>query len=436
MTSSKSSSACNASLPRDDLSLGSDRNRQRDGVVVRLARKGVLEKLQAIKYGHLQVQDHGEIFSFGRRSDDFPQTITVHVVDPAFYPDLAFGGTIGAGEAYMLGHWHCDNLVDLIRLMLRNRPVLEMIDGGLGRLRAPLNRLFHWLHRNSVAGSRRNIEAHYDLGNEFFKLFLDDTLMYSAGVFESPQATMKEASIAKLDRICRKLELGPEDHVVEIGTGWGGFAIHAAGRYGCKVTTTTISPSQYELARERVRQAGLEDRIELLLKDFRHLDGQYDKLVSIEMIEAIGEDNIGPFFGVCNRLLKPDGKMLVQAITIADSLYDRYRKSVDFMQRYIFPGGFLPSVGSLCQGIARHSDMRLFHLEDIGPHYARTLALWRQRLHENLQAVRSLGHSDQFLRMWEFYFCYCEGGFLERTIGDVQMVLVRAGDRSEPLLRA
>src|SRR5690606_32127914 len=274
-----------------------------------------------------------------------------------------------------------------------------------------------------------------DLGNDFFKLFLDDTLMYSAGVFETPEATLRDASVAKIDRICRKLDLKPDDHLLEIGTGWGGFAIHAARHYGCRVTTTTISDAQYQLAAERVSEAGLADRITLLKEDFRNLDGQYDKLVSIEMIEAIGEDNIGRFFALCSRLLKPEGKMVLQAITIADNLYDSYRRSVDFIQRYVFPGGFLPSVASLTAAVARHTDMRLFHLEDIGPHYAETLKRWRDRFHANLTAIRALGYPEEFSRLCEFYVCYCERGVIERSIGDVQMVLVKAGDRSAPLLR-
>lgn len=401
----------------------------------RLARRGVMAKLAALRHGQLEVVEGDEHHRFGSLSAEFPHPVRVEIKNPGFFPELAFGGSIGAGEAYMLGHWRCDNLVDLIRMMVRNREVMESMEGGLGRLMAPVNKLFHWLHRNTVAGSRRNISAHYDLGNDFFRLFLDDTLMYSAGVFETPEATMQEASIAKIDRICRKLELGPDDHLLEIGTGWGGFAIHAARHYGCRVTTTTISEAQHRLARERIIEAGLEDRIELLQEDFRNLTGQYDKLVSIEMIEAIGEDNIGRFFAVCNRLLKPHGKMLLQSITIADSLYEGYRRSVDFIQRYIFPGGFLPSVASLCQAVGRHSDMRLFHLEDIGPHYAETLKRWRQQFNANLTAIRALGYPPEFIRMWEFYFCYCEGGFLERATGDVQMLLVKSGDRSDTLLR-
>jgi cyclopropane-fatty-acyl-phospholipid synthase len=393
-----------------------------------------MAKLAGLEQGALEVHDCGHIQRFGRVCDGFEVPVVVTVRDPAFYSELAFGGTIGAGESYMLGHWQCSNLVDLVRMMARNRQVLSAMDGGMGRLMTPLNKVFHWLHRNTVAGSRRNIHAHYDLGNDFFKRFLDNTMMYSAGIFETPEATMEQASIAKLERICRKLDLGPDDHVLEIGTGWGGFAIHAATHYGCRVTTTTISSAQYELAQERVVQAGLSDRITLLKEDFRNLEGQYDKLVSIEMIEAIGEANIGTFFAVCNDRLKPDGKMLLQAITIADELYDRYRKSVDFIQRYIFPGGFLPSVGSLCQQIARHSDLRLFHMDDIGPHYATTLQRWREAFFHHLPAIREQGFPPEFIRMWEFYFCYCEGGFIERTTGDVQMLLVKSGDRSPSLL--
>ena len=401
----------------------------------RLARKGVLAKFQGLQHGLLEVVEGDQRHRFGALSADFPNPVRVEIRSPAFYPDLAFGGSIGAAEAYMLGHWRCDNLVDLVRLLVRNRAVLEAVDGGLGRLMTPLNKLFHWLHSNSVAGSRRNIQAHYDLGNDFFKLFLDDTLMYSAGVFETPEATMQEASLAKIDRICRKLDLRPDDHLLEIGTGWGGFAIHAASHYGCRVTTTTISDAQYQLAAERIREAGLTDRITLLKEDFRNLEGQYDKLVSIEMIEAIGEDNIGRFFTLCGRLLQPEGRMVLQAITIADSLYDCFRRSVDFIQRYVFPGGFLPSVASMADAVARHTDMRLFHLEDIGPHYALTLKHWRDQFHANLTAIRALGYPEEFIRLWEFYFCYCEGGFIERSIGDVQMVLVKPGDRGAPLLQ-
>ena len=289
------------------------------------------------------------------------------------------------------------------------------------------------MRRNSRAGSRRNIAAHYDLGNEFFRSFLDETLMYSAATFEHEQQSLHDAQVARLDRICRKLELGPDDHLLEIGTGWGGLALHAARHFGCRVTTTTISREQWTLARERVREAGLGDRVEVLCEDYRDLTGTYDKLVSIEMIEAIGHQYYDTYFAKCSELLAPHGAMLLQAITIADQRYERARRSVDFIQRYIFPGSCIPSVAALSSSIARASDLRLFHLDDIGPHYATTLAHWRQNLRANLARVRSLGYGEEFIRMWEYYFCYCEGGFMERVIGDVQMLLVKPGNRRMPV---
>jgi cyclopropane-fatty-acyl-phospholipid synthase len=259
-------------------------------------------------------------------------------------------------------------------------------------------------------------------------------MMYSSAVFEYPGMPLEAASIAKLDRICRKLDLHPGDHVMEIGTGWGGFALHAAANYGCRVTTTTISRRQHELARERIAAAGLRNRVTLLLEDYRDLSGQYDKLVSIEMIEAVGHQYFDAYFRKCSELLKPEGTMLLQAITIADQRYESARDSVDFIKRYIFPGSCIPSVAAMSDSIARASDMRLIHLEDIGPHYATTLRLWRENLFANLDQVRALGYPDAFIRMWEFYLCYCEGGFSERVLGDVQMLLVKPLARPEPVL--
>ena len=333
----------------------------------------------------------------------------------------------------MAGYWHADNLTLLIRLMARNRAVLDGMSGGAARLTAGARRLAHWLNRNTRSGSRRNIAAHYDLGNDFFALFLDERLMYSSAVFDHPDMSLEEASAAKLDLICRKLDLGPGDEVLEIGTGWGGFAIHAARYYGCRVTTTTISREQYALAAERVAEAGLEGQVELLFKDYRELEGQYDKIVSIEMIEAVGHAWYETFFRQCSSLLKPDGMMLLQAITIADQHYEAARRSVDFIQRYIFPGGALPSVSVICDTLARVTDMRLYHLEDIGPHYATTLRHWRERFLARLGEVRALGYPESFIRMWEFYLCYCEGGFAERTIGTVQALLTKPACRRDPL---
>jgi cyclopropane-fatty-acyl-phospholipid synthase len=289
--------------------------------------------------------------------------------------------------------------------------------------------------RNTLAGSQANIAAHYDLGNDFYALFLDETMTYSCGIFEQEDSTLEEASLAKYDRICRKLALKPEDEVLEIGTGWGGFAIYAAGRYGCRVTTTTISRAQFDLARPRIAEAGLEDRVTLLLKDYRHLTGSYDKLVSIEMIEAVGFEYFDTFFSVCSERLKDDGLMCLQAITIADQVFDRYRRSHDFIRSHVFPGSCLISLGALSASLARATDLRLIHLEDLTPHYARTLKLWRERFFANLDQVRALGYPETFIRLWEFYLCYCEGGFAERYIGDVQMVLAKPGNRRAPSCR-
>ncbi|MEQ1772422.1 MAG: cyclopropane-fatty-acyl-phospholipid synthase family protein [Burkholderiales bacterium] len=390
-----------------------------------IAEFAVRRRLSGITHGALALCDGSRIEHFGKRTDRCPFGATLRVHDPRFYSEIAFGGSIGAGEAYMQGYWSVDDLTVLMRVLLQNREVLDGMETGLARLVAPLQKILHWTSRNTRNGSRRNIHAHYDLGNEFFQLFLDPTMMYSSAIFERPAMTLEEASIAKLDRICRKLELKPGDRVMEIGTGWGGFAIHAARHYGCHVTTTTISPSQHALARTRVAAAGLTDSIDLQMTDYRDLTGQYDKLVSIEMIEAVGHQYYGAYFRKCSELLKPEGMMLLQAITIADQRYEAAKKSVDFIQRYIFPGSCIPSVTAISDAVTRVSDMRLFHLEDIGPHYATTLRQWRENLHFNIEKVRALGYPAPFIRMWEFYLCYCEAGFMERVIGDVHMLLVK-----------
>ncbi len=390
-----------------------------------LARHLVHARLASLEQGRLRLHENGERHAFVGGNEGPEASLTV--LDPAFYNELAFGGSIGAGESYLLGHWRSDDLTALMRLMLRNRRALDAMETGFNGIATPLRRLAHWLHRNTRAGSRRNISAHYDLGNELFGLFLDETLMYSCAYFERPDMTLGEASTAKLDRICRLLALGPADHVLEIGTGWGGFALHAAGRYGCRVTTTTISPQQHELASARIRAAGLADRVTPLQDDYRDLRGEYDKLVSIEMIEAVGHQYLEDYFRCCTQRLRPGGRMLLQSITIADRHYARARDEVDFIKRYIFPGAFIPSVTAIAQAITAGSDMRIVHLDDIGPHYATTLARWRANFVANLGAVRALGYPETFIRMWEYYFCYCEAGFAERLLGDVQLVLARQG---------
>ncbi len=395
----------------------------------KLARKVIRSRLAEVGEGVISITEDGTADVYGEMTDSMPLAAHITVKDPRFYSEVAFGGTIGSGEAFIHDYWECDDLTALVRILLRNKHVLGNLDSGTAMFTRPLQRLFHWLNRNTQEGSRRNIAAHYDLGNDFYALWLDPTMMYSSGVYARPDMTLEEASVYKLDLICRKLGLESSDRVIEIGTGWGGFAMHAAKHYGCHVTTTTISKEQHAWAERAIREAGLEDRITLLLEDYRDLGGQFDKLVSIEMIEAVGHEYHDTFFRKCAELLKPDGQMLLQAITIADQQYASYKKGVDFIKRYIFPGGCLTSVTGMTETMTRVTDMRAVHIEDIGPHYATTLEAWRERFFATLDRVRELGYSDEFIRMWHYYLAYCEGGFAERAIGNVHMLVMRPGAR-------
>lgn len=398
-----------------------------------LLRRSVLRRLEGLSGGAVSIVDGPgrTILGIPRKGEPIPE-IRVH--DRAFYRHLAFAGGTGAGEAYIDGLWDCDDLVGALRILARNRRMLAGMDRGVARLTRPLLGAWHWFNRNSRSGSRRNIAGHYDLGNELFRLFLDSNLVYSSAVFEHPDMTLEEAQQAKFDRICRKLDLRPEHHVLEIGSGWGGFALHAAHHYGCRVTTTTISREQFDLACERVAAAGLEDRITVLLEDYRDLGGRYDRLVSIEMVEAVGHQYLGTYFRRCSELLKDDGAMALQAITIEDYRYRDALRRVDFIKRFVFPGCFIPSASVLLDAAARHSDLRLFHMEDIGPSYAETLERWRLRFEANRDQVEALGYPDRFIRLWRFYLAYCEAGFRERAIGNAQMVLVKPGNRRAQLV--
>ena len=396
-----------------------------------LARKLVLTKLLHLQHGQLTLIENGETHRFGN-DNSFSATITVY--DAHFYGEIAFGGSIGAGEAYMLGYWQTDNLTNVIRIMAINQQVMDTLEGGYQWLSKPLLKILHWLNRNTEDGSRKNIAAHYDLGNDFFELWLDPTMMYSSAIFEDESTSLQEASHKKLKVICQKLDIKTTDHVVEIGTGWGGFAIYAARNYGCKVTTTTISKQQYELATARVKAANYQDRITVLLNDYRELNGKFDKLVSIEMIEAVGHQFYDTYFAKCASLLKPNGMALIQAITIADQRFNAAKNSVDFIQRYIFPGSNIPSITAMLSSITKSTDLKVFDLEDIGPHYATTLRMWRENFFANIEQIRQLGYSDTFIRMWEFYLCYCEGGFAERALGDVHLLLVKPENRRAALV--
>ncbi len=424
------SSAPKASIVPDDTGLQTSAH---TSMLARLGRTLLFTQLSRVTQGELTFVDEDGTHRFGQRTQHCSLHATVHVHHSQLYADAAFGGSVGAGEAYIRGLWRCDDLVSLVRIFVINRDVLNGMDSGWSFISQPFLKLFHFWNRNSKAGSARNIAAHYDIGNELYELMLDETMAYSCGIFATAETTLQQASIAKFDAACRKLDLKPDDHLLEIGTGWGGLAIHAAKHYGCRVTTTTISRQQYELARARVEAAGLSDRITLLLEDYRDLSGQYDKLVSIEMIEAVGARYLDTYLAQCARLLKPEGAMLLQAITIQDQLYAQALKSVDYIQRFIFPGSFIPSVTAICQSLSKVTDFRIFNLEDFGPHYATTLHHWRERFLAQLPKVRQLGYSDAFIRLWEYYLCYCEGGFAERQLGVVQMLLTKPACRRAPI---
>ena len=398
------------------------------------ARKAVLSLLTKLKHGRITLIEDNQPYSFGEESSTVSLKANISVHHSQFYGRILFGGSIGAAEAYMEGLWSADDLTMVMRILALNQKAFADMEKGLARLTAPLYKLYHSARKNTKLGSRQNILAHYDLGNDFYALFLDATMTYSCGIFENEQSSLEDASVAKYDRLCQKLQLKPGDRVMEIGTGWGGFAVHAAQNYGAHVTTTTISDEQHRYAAKRFRKAGLEDQISLLKKDYRDLRGEFDRLVSIEMIEAVGHHFYATFFQTCSRLLKDDGLMALQAITIGDQIFDRHKRSVDFIKRYIFPGSCIPSVTAINKAIARATDLRLIHLEDITPHYARTLREWRRRFFANVDKIREMGYPDTFIRMWEYYLCYCEGGFAERYIGDVQMLFAKPLYRQDALI--
>ncbi len=395
----------------------------------RFLRRRTLQALDAMRGGQVRLREGDDDILLGTADGDDPLHIVLRVRNPAFWRQLASNGSVGAGESFMDGDWDCDDLVALVRLLVRNRDLLDGMDSGLARLGGWAMRAAHALRRNTRAGSRRNIAAHYDLGNEFFGLFLDQNLMYSSAIFATPTESLELASTRKLDRICEKLDLRADDHLVEIGTGWGGMALHAARTRGCRVTTTTISREQHALASARIAEAGLSDRVQLLLSDYRDLQGTFDKLVSIEMVEAIGHQYLDTYFSTCSRLLRPGGLALVQAITIEDHRYAQALTSVDFIKRHVFPGSFIPCVSALVAAAAQSGPLRLLNLEDFGHSYALTLRHWRDRFAQQREAVRAQGYDERFARMWEFYLCYCEGGFIERAISDVQLLFCTPGQR-------
>jgi len=396
-------------------------------ILTSVFKKGLKKKLNNLIDGHIKVEDGNEKFYFGDVDSDLSVNVEIHSQE--FYVMTGSGGALGIAEAYILGYWSADDVVLLMRILLKNRSILVSLNNGVAKLLSPINKLIHRSRQNTLKGSKENILAHYDLSNDFYKLWLDPTMTYSCAYFNNFDMNLEDASIEKLDRICRKLNLSDKDDVLEIGTGWGSFSIHAAKNYGCNITTTTISDAQYEYARSRVIEEGLESKISVINKDYRKIDGQYDKIVSIEMIEAVGHEFIPEYFKKISSLLKPNGLMALQGITYNDQNFDTYKDSVDFIKKYIFPGSCLISVSQIIHVIKDKTDLSMIDMEDITRHYAETLNRWRKKFMDVLPEVREMGYSELFINMWEFYFLYCEAGFLERNIGDVQLVFSKSGAR-------
>ncbi len=396
----------------------------RTGLLDGMVRKIVQKKLAKLQGPLIEIQDPAGTWYAGHGEKT---SITINIKDMNFYKQIIFAGSKGAAAAYRDGLWTCNDLTALLRIMIRNIQLLDGFETGAAKIVNVFNAAIHWARNNTRRGSKKNIHAHYDLGNDMFKLFLDPTMTYSSGIFPNEHSTLEEASIEKLDRICRKLNIGPDDNIVEIGTGWGSFALHAAGTYGCRVTTTTISQEQHDLAQERIQAAGLEDKITLLLKDYRDLTGHFDKLVSIEMIEAVGDDHLGEYFSKCASLVKEDGQLLIQAITMPDHRYEDYLKRSDFIQQYIFPGSCVPSLAAMMKYISKHTDLRVENIDNFGSHYAQTLRLWHNNFVANKDKVQSLGYSQDFIRLWQYYLCYCEAGFREKYLGTMHLHLSRPG---------
>lgn len=387
--------------------------------------------LSRTRDGQLILDEGGVARTYGTPTGAQPLRAHITVNDPAFHRSI-LKGSLGLGQSYMDGVWDVDDPVQLIRIAARNVHRFDELRRTFRPVLAPVQSAVSYARRNTIERSREQIAAHYDLGNDLYELFLDETMMYSAAVFPTPETSLHDAQVHKLDRICQKLDLKPGDRLLEIGTGWGALAVHAAGRYGARVTTTTISTEQHALAVERVKAAGLEDQVTVLLQDYRTLTGTYDKLVSIEMIEAVGWRDFPTFFRVCGERLAPDGVMLLQAITIDDRAYDVEKAVKSFINQLIFPGGCLPSVEIISRNTARQSDMRIVQLEDITAHYVTTLKHWRETFQAATAQLEERGYDERFRRLWVLYLAYCEAGFAERRIQVGQLLLAKPGYRAEP----
>ncbi|WP_375170026.1 class I SAM-dependent methyltransferase [Marinobacter sp.] len=415
-------------------SIESNRASETTPLASRIAKTLVVQQLNRLEHGRLTIRESGqEDLVFGDGDPDY-QAAELVIHHHSTWRDLLTGGSVGAAEAFVSGDWSSPDLVSLLRFFTRNVDRMNEFEDRYSWVTKPALKGLHWLNRNTREGSRKNISAHYDLGNDLFERFLDPTMMYSSAIYPSDEASLEEAAVFKLDTICRKLDLQPGDRVIEIGTGWGGFAIHAAKHYGCHVTTTTISREQLELAKTRVQEEGLDDRITLLFDDYRDLQGQFDKLVSIEMIEAVGPQFLDSYLAQISTLLKPDGLALIQSINMPEQRYLRALRNVDFIQRFIFPGSFIPSFGAILESVRSQSNLVLTHAEDIGFHYARTLRDWCQRFMAQASELDAQGYDEAFRRLWHFYFAYCEAGFSERAIGVSQILLAKPFNKRANLL--
>ncbi len=399
-------------------------------------RKLLFSKCRQMQSGRVRVIDSDGEHCIGAGSHD--DTPVVRVQNPRFYRRLVQGGNLAASESWMDGDWSVDDLPALIRIMVRNMSVTDRLDSVWGRTRRWVERLGHWLRRNTPRAARQNIQAHYDLGNEMFQLFLDPTMNYSSAIFQDLQPTsnpesLHRAQLTKMERLCRMLDLRPTDHLLEIGTGWGSLACYAAKHFGCRVTTTTISREQYEWACQRVEHEGLRERVTVLDQDYRALSGRFDKIVSVEMIEAVGDQYYPTFFEKCRSLLTAEGLLLLQSITMVDQRYEQHLRSVDFICKYIFPGGSLPCISRLVSVAASAAELRLVSLQDFAEHYAETLRRWRRRFWQNINAVRELGYDERFVRMWDYYLAYCEAGFAERQINVSHLLFAMKSAKFDPL---
>ena len=384
-------------------------------------KKGVMNKFKHLQYGSIKILEGDEVFSFGDSRANDKVTVTIHSNE--FYVFLGSGGVTGVAEAYMAGYWTADNLVLLLQIVLKNKKIFLSLDSGFAKLINPINKFIHWRKQNTLKGSKQNILAHYDLSNDFYKLWLDPTMTYSCGYFQDNSVSLEQASIEKIDRICRKLKLNKNDHILEIGTGWGSFSLHAAKQYGCTIDTVTISDAQYEYASKKIESSGLDSQINIFNKDYRKIEGKYDKIVSIEMIEAVGEKYWPVYFSQIKNLLKPNGKAAIQVITIDDRYFDGYKKFPDFIQKYIFPGGMLPSMQVLKKPILQ-SGLKIDKIDSFGKDYASTLSIWKKQFNRAWPKISKLGFDDKFYRMWNLYLSYCEGGFKSGSIDVKQIKLL------------